>query len=142
MKTRPISPAGTARSWGTITSTTKHPPGRRWAAALANTASCSAWVVTFMIVLATRYTSVCSPGTRVLVMSPIVTATRSAPGLAASCSAMAGDSSIPRTAIPRALSGSATRPVPTANSTTGPSPASSASRPTMGSRTAGSACAA
>jgi hypothetical protein len=30
---------GTRRSWGTITSTTKHPPDGRWAAALAKTAS-------------------------------------------------------------------------------------------------------
>ena len=37
-----------------MSSTTKHPPGARWAAALATTASWSSWVVTFMSVLATR----------------------------------------------------------------------------------------
>ena len=41
-------------SWGTITSTTKQPPGANWAAALANIASWASWVVTFMIVFATR----------------------------------------------------------------------------------------
>ena len=45
---------GTRRSWGMITSTTKWPPGSRWLAALAKTASWSSWVVTFMIVFATR----------------------------------------------------------------------------------------
>jgi hypothetical protein len=74
---------------------------------------------------------------RVVVMSPMVTATASAPGSASSCPAMCGDSSIPYTAIPRALSGSATRPVPTANSSAGPPRASSASRSTMGPRTDG-----
>ena len=106
---------------------------------MANTASCSSWVVTFMIVFATRYTSVKgAPGTRVVVMSPMVTGTASAPGLARSCAAMCGDSSRPCTAIPRALSGSATRPVPTANSSAGPPRASSASRSTIGSSTDGS----
>ena len=72
------------------------------------------------------------PSTRVVVMSPIVTGTASAPGLARSRSAMCGDSSIPLTGTPRALSGSATRPVPTANSSAGPSPASEASMSTHG----------
>ena len=88
VKTRPRSPSGTRRSCGTISSITKHPPGSRWAAALAKTANCSSCVVTFMIVFATRYTSVNEPGTRVVVMSPIVTGTASAPGLARSCAAM------------------------------------------------------
>jgi hypothetical protein len=39
---------------GTITSTTKQPPGSNWTAALANTASWAFWVVTLMIVFATR----------------------------------------------------------------------------------------
>jgi hypothetical protein len=39
---------------GTITSTTKQPPGASWAAALAKTVSWASWVVTFMIVFATR----------------------------------------------------------------------------------------
>ena len=69
-------------------------------------------------------------------MSPTVTGTASAPGLARSRSAMCGDSSIPLTGTPRALSGSATRPVPTANSSAGPSPASAASTSTHGSSTA------
>jgi len=136
VKTLAVSPGATRRSWGMITSTTKCPPGSRWLAALAKTASWSSWVVTFMIVFATRYTSVKVPGTRAVVMSPMVTGT--APGLAACRSAIGRDSSTPRTGIPRALSGMATRPVPTANSSAGPSPASSASTPTMGSRTAGS----
>ena len=54
VKTRAVSPGGTRRSWGTITSTTKQPPGASWAAALAKTASWASWVVTFMIVFATR----------------------------------------------------------------------------------------
>ncbi len=92
-----------------------------------------------MIVLATRYTSVKGvPGTRVAVMSPMVTGMASAPGLANSRSAMGRDSSRPCTAIPRALSGSATRPVPTANSSAGPPRASSASKSTIGPRTDGS----
>jgi hypothetical protein len=49
--------------------------------------------VTFMIVFATRYTSVKSPGTRVVVMSPMATRTAAAPGLARGRSAMYGDSS-------------------------------------------------
>ena len=71
-------------------------------------------------------------------MSPRVTGTASAPGLANSRSAIGRDSSMPCTAIPRALSARATRPVPTANSTAGPPRASSASRPVMGPRTDGS----
>ena len=71
-------------------------------------------------------------------MSPIVTGTASAPGLARSRSAIGGDSSIPVTGTPRALSGSATRPVPTANwGRAGPSPASVASTSTHGSSRAG-----
>lgn len=71
-------------------------------------------------------------------MSPIVTGTASAPGLASSFSAMCGDSSNPHTEIPRPLSGSATRPVPTANSRAGPPCANSASRSTVGLSTGGS----
>ena len=69
-----------------------------------------------------------APATRVVVMSPIVTSTPSAPGLARSCSTMCGDSSMPVTGTPRALSGSATRPVPIASSSAGPPAASSARR--------------
>jgi len=89
-------------------------------------------------VLATRYTRVKVPGTRVVVMSPMVTGMSSAPGLADSRSAMAGDSSMPRTGIPRALSGRATRPVPIANSRAVPPPASSASTSAIGPSTDGS----
>jgi hypothetical protein len=49
-------------------------------------------------------------------MSPMVTGTAAAPGSAASRAAMCGGSSMPCTAILRTLSGSATRPVPIANS--------------------------
>jgi hypothetical protein len=90
-----------------------------------------------MIVFATRYTSVKVPGTRAVLMSPMITGTAAAPGLADSRSAMGWDSSMPCTAIPRARSARATRPVPTANSTAGPPRASSASRPVIGPRTEG-----
>ena len=50
---------------------------------------------------------------------------------------MGRDSSRPWTGIPRALSARTTRPVPTANSSAGPPPASAASNPTTGSRTDG-----
>ena len=81
--------------------------------------------------LNTRYTSRNVPSTRVVAMSPIVTSTRCAPSLARSRSAMATDSSIPDTGTPRAASGNATRPVPTASSSAAPSPASSASTSTV-----------
>ena len=50
---------------------------------------------------------------------------------------MAVDSSIPDTGTPRAASGSATLPVPIANSSAAPSPASSTSRSTVGPTTSG-----
>ena len=78
------------------------------------------------------------PSTRVVAMSPIVTSMRCASSLARSCSTMAVESSIPDTGTPRAASGNATRPVPTANSSAAPSPASSASRSTVGPSTSGS----
>ena len=54
-----------------------------------------------MMVLATRYTSVNGPpGTRAAVMSPMVTGTAPAPGLASSRSAMGRDSSSPWTGNP------------------------------------------
>ena len=71
-------------------------------------------------------------------MSPIVTGTAAAPGLPRSTAAMSGDNSIPATGTPRSLSGSATRPVPTANSSAAPPPASEASTSTAGPSTAGS----
>lgn len=51
---------------------------------------------------------------------------------------MCGDSSMPRTDTPRARNGSATRPVPIANSSAAPAPASSHRRSTAGPTTAGS----
>ena len=45
---------------------------------------------------------------------------------------------MPATRTPRSASGSAIRPVPIANSSAPPAPASSASRSTAGSTTAGS----
>ena len=78
------------------------------------------------------------PGTRVVVMSPMVTATRSPPGFAAIRDAIARLSSMPATSRPREASGAAIRPVPTASSSTAPSPASSARTSTAGSITAGS----
>ena len=73
-----------------------------------------------MIVFAARYTSEKTPGTRVDVMSPTVTGTAAAPGLPWKTAAMCGDNSIPATGTPRPLRGSATRPVPTANSSAAP----------------------
>ncbi|MGH3210796.1 MAG: hypothetical protein ACRDNO_23875 [Trebonia sp.] len=70
-------------------------------------------------------------------MSPIVTGTSADPGLARSTAAMSGESSIPATGTPRSLSGSATRPVPTANSSAAPPSASEASTSTVGRRTSG-----
>ena len=105
---------------------------------MANTATCSSCVVRFMIVLNTRYTSANEPSTRVVAMSPMVTAMPSAPGLARSWSTIGGDSSMPVTGTPRACNGTATRPVPIASSSAAPPAASSASRSTIGSRTAGS----
>ena len=52
-------------------------------------------------------------------------------------SAIGCDSSMPLTATPRSASGIATRPVPIASSSAGPSPASSARRSTAGSSTSG-----
>jgi hypothetical protein len=62
----------------------------------------------------------------------------SLPALARSWATMSADSSMPCTATPRARSGIATRPVPIANSSAAPSPASSASTSTVGPSTAGS----
>ncbi len=77
------------------------------------------------------------PSTRVVAMSPIVTSTSWASSLARSWAAMSVESSIPDTGTPRAASGRATRPVPTASSSARPSPASSASRSTVGPSTSG-----
>ena len=65
-------------------------------------------------------------------MSPIVTSTASPPGLPAIRAAIARLSSMPLTGTPRAASGAAIRPVPTANSSTGPPSASSSRTSTAG----------
>jgi hypothetical protein len=98
-------------------------------------------VVTFMIVLNTRYTSENVPSTRVLAKSPMVTGIASPPGLARIRATMARDMSMPCTSTPRAASGSATRPVPTANSSVRPAgPARPASASAVTPMTAGSNC--
>ena len=51
---------------------------------------------------------------------------------------MASELSMPTTRTPRSASGSAIRPVPTANSSAAPSPANSTSASTAGSTTDGS----
>ena len=112
---------------------TKHPPGWRCAAALRKHATCAAWVVRLLIVLKTRYTSVNGPSTVVVEKSPIVTPMSSPPGFARILATIAFDMSIPWTATPRRDSGSAILPVPTANSSAGPSPARSARKSTVGS---------
>ena len=76
--------------------------------------------------------------TRVLVMSPMVTAMSAPPGLSAIRRAMARLSSIPDTECPRRASGTAIRPVPIASSSTGPAPASESSTSTTASIAAGS----
>src|SRR4051812_40757962 len=63
---------------------------------------------------------------------------RSAPGFSRRRASMASELSMPATRTPRSASGSAIRPVPIANSTAAPSPASSASRSTAGPSTRGS----
>ncbi len=70
-------------------------------------------------------------------MSPTTTGIRSAGILACNLSAIGRDSSIPLTGTPRSASGIATRPVPIANSSAGPFPASRASRSTAGPSTSG-----
>ena len=94
-------------------------------------------VVRSPMALNTRYTSRNVPSSRVVAMSPIVTLMRCSSSLARSWSAIWIDSSIPATGTPRAASGNATRPVPTANSSAAPSPASSTSKSTVGPSTRG-----
>ena len=54
VKVRTVSPGGSRRRSGTMTSMTKCPPGRRCDATLAKQATCASCVVRFMIVLRTR----------------------------------------------------------------------------------------
>ncbi len=79
-----------------------------------------------------------SPATRVVAMSPTRASIPSAPGLSRRRASIASEVSIPATGTPRPASGSAMRPVPMANSSAAPSPASSANRSTAGPTTAGS----
>jgi hypothetical protein len=79
-----------------------------------------------------------SPGTRVVAMSPASASMPSAPGFSRRRASIASEVSIPATRTPRAASGSAMRPVPMANSSAAPAPASSAKRSTAGPTTAGS----
>jgi len=65
-------------------------------------------------------------------MSPITTGIAAPPGLARSRATIASEASTPSTGIPRAASGSATRPVPIASSSTRRSPASPARNSTAG----------
>ncbi len=70
-------------------------------------------------------------------MSPITASIRSAPGFSRSRASIASELSIPATRTPRAASGTAIRPVPIANSSAPPSPASPASVSTVGPTTSG-----
>jgi hypothetical protein len=70
-------------------------------------------------------------------MSPMVTEMASPPGLLRSLAAIARDSSMPCTGMPRCDSGNPMRPVPMASSSARPLPASSASRLTAGSIASG-----
>ncbi|WP_435588598.1 hypothetical protein [Micromonospora chalcea] len=70
-------------------------------------------------------------------MSPITTGIVAASAFDRSRSTIGTESSMPLTRTPRPARGTATRPVPMANSSTGPSPASAASRSTAGSSTSG-----
>jgi hypothetical protein len=71
-------------------------------------------------------------------MSPTSASTRWAPGFSRRRPSIASELSTPTTRTPRPASGSAIRPVPTANSSAAPSPASSASRSAVCAMTAGS----
>ncbi len=70
-------------------------------------------------------------------MSPTITGIVASSAFSRSWSIIGRDSSMPVTGTPRSASGMATRPVPMANSSAAPSPASSASRSTVGPRTSG-----
>ena len=69
-------------------------------------------------------------------MSPWTTGMVASSTLVRRTSTIGRDSSMPVTLTPRSASGTATRPVPIANSSARPAPASSASRSTVGSNTA------
>jgi len=78
-----------------------------------------------------------SPGARTSDMSPTVTGISSGDAFRRSTATIGSDSSMPWTSTPRSRSGTATRPVPIASSSAGPSPASSARKSTVGPRTSG-----
>lgn len=77
------------------------------------------------------------PAAVAVAMSPTVTGMVSSSTLVRSCSIIGRESSMPVTGTPRSASGTATRPVPIANSRTGPPSASPARRLTVGSMTSG-----
>jgi hypothetical protein len=70
-------------------------------------------------------------------MSPRTTGIIASSAFVRSLSTIGRDNSMPVTGTPRSARGTATRPVPMANSSAGPSPDSSASRSTVGVRTSG-----
>ena len=70
-------------------------------------------------------------------MSPAITGIVASSAFVRSWSIIGRDSSMPVTGTPRSASGTATRPVPMANSSARPSPASSARRSTVGPSTSG-----
>jgi hypothetical protein len=70
-------------------------------------------------------------------MSPTITGIVASSAFARSWSIIGPDSSMPVTGTPRAASGTATRPVPMANSSAAPSPARATRRFTVGPSTSG-----
>src|SRR5690349_10002759 len=70
-------------------------------------------------------------------MSPTTTGIASSPTFSRTLAAIGAESSMPLTGTPRSARGTATRPVPIASSSAGPSPARSASRSTVGRSTSG-----
>ena len=78
-----------------------------------------------------------SPGTVVVAMSPMVTGRVASSTFRRSRATIGADSSMPVTGMPRAASGTPTRPVPMASSRAGPAPARSARKSTVGSSTSG-----
>ena len=70
-------------------------------------------------------------------MSPITTGIVASSTFSRSRATIGAESSMPVTGTPRSASGTATRPVPIASSSARPSPASSASRSTVGPSTSG-----
>jgi hypothetical protein len=103
-----VSPGGRRRRAGMRISITKQPPGLEVRRVL-EAPHLLGRRVRFVIVLRTRTTEKL-PFTVAVATSPIVTATRSAPGFRRVCSTLAKESSIPLTGTPARPSGSARRP--------------------------------